>query len=141
MDYLVINFSLQIVRLQSIIYFPYVPLTNKIQTHSSTLIFHIEDIKMQNLLITAHSFKNRTFLTNHIQESYLPAWSSVLRPSNIFFWITYIYTLKFLFMILNFPRHIYLKSQTYRIRTLLKIRNDSKSFSINKWNINSTQYF
>ena len=33
------------------------------------------------------------------------------------------------------------KKQTYRIRTSSKTRNDSKSFSINKQNIHSTQYF
>ena len=72
-DYLVINFSLQIVGLQSSIYFHSVPLTNKIQTHSSTSIFHMDDIKMvrrckKKLLITTPSFKNmKTFLTNYIQ--------------------------------------------------------------------------
>ena len=41
-----INFSLYIVGLHAIIYFHSVLLTNKIQTQSSTLIFHMGDIKM-----------------------------------------------------------------------------------------------
>ena len=65
-----IDFSLYIVRLHSIIY---ILLTNRIQTHSSIPIFHMDDIKIirryKDLLITAHSFKNRrTFLTNCIEK-------------------------------------------------------------------------
>ena len=122
--------------------------TNKIQTHSSTPIFYMHDIKMvrrcQDLLMTAPSFKNRrTFLTNYIQEKIIPtSMSSVLRPpQHIFpdyirlFLETSICDLKIS------EAHTFEKSQIYRIRTSSKTRNDSKSFSINKRNINSTQYF
>ena len=115
-SYIVINFSLYIVRLQSIIYFHSVLLTNKIETHSSTLIFHMDDIKMvhrcKDLLITAHPFKNsRTFLTNYIQEkSYLLVCPTFFVHPNIFSQIIYVYSLKILFVILSFPRHIHLKN-------------------------------
>ena len=75
----------------SIIYFHPVLLTNKIQTHSSTLIFHMDDIKTihryKYLFITAHPFKNRrTFLTNCILEKVIPtSLSSVLHPSQHIF--------------------------------------------------------
>ena len=87
LDYLVINFSLYIVGLQSI-YFHSVLLINNIQTHSSTLIFHMDDLKIIHRyklqLITAHSIKNRrTFLTNCIQEKVIP--TSVLHPSQHIF--------------------------------------------------------
>ena len=91
LDCLVINFSLHVVGLQSIIYFHSVLLTNKIQIHSYTPIFHMDDIKMirryKDLLITSHSFKNRmTFQTNCIQENVIPtSISSVLRPSQHIF--------------------------------------------------------
>ena len=43
---LLVNFSSQIVRLLSIIFFHSVPLTTKIQTHSPTPISHINNIKI-----------------------------------------------------------------------------------------------
>ena len=84
-------FSLYIVGLLSTIYFHSVLLTNKIQTHSSTPIFRMDDIKMirryKNLLITDHTFKSRwTFLINCIQEKVIPtSISIVLHPSQHIF--------------------------------------------------------
>ena len=109
MDYPVINFSLQIVGLQSIIYFHSVPLTNNIQTHSSTPISHMDDIKMvrrcKDLL------KNRkTFLTNYIQEKN-HTYQHVQRSSSIPTYprIKYVYTLNILLKFQDFPGHIHLK--------------------------------
>ena len=83
LDYFIINFSLQTVGLQSIIFFQSVPLTNKIQTHSPTPRSHMDDIKM--LRRCKDLLKNRkTFLTVYKKKSYLAACQAFFVHPNIF---------------------------------------------------------
>ena len=141
LDYLVINFSLQTVRSQSIIFFHSVPLTNKIQTHSSTLIFHMDGIKIVRRC--KDQLKNRnTFLTNYIHEKSIPtSMSSILHPSQYFPGLHKSVPWG-LYSCFRIFQGIYIwKYQIYRIWTSSKTRNDSKSFSMNKRNMDSAQCF
>ena len=141
LDLLVINSSLQIVRLQFIIFFHSVPLTNKIQTHSPCPVSHIDDIKMvrrcKDLLQ-----KRKTFLTNYTQEKN-HTYQHVQRcSSSQHFPGLHKAVLRGLYSYFRIFRAIYINPhQIYRIWTSSKTRNDSKSLSITKRNINSTQYF